>query len=371
MALSFSDVFSQLLDQYGSRCNVNEYDDNCVFQPSATAADADLENSVDFALIESIRDVFNGVGRDIDHEEDETNDVEHLNEDIDEAIDQSQYEEDVENREDETDFEAEADGNDDGSTSKQKKRRQSTMASKKEKHPMLPPCNCKHKKCQHLIREERRLFIHDKFWEKDLRDQNSWTMSHVRATEKKRSLKRKPDNQSVRKERGQLCYTLAEESGLHIDVCQRMFLDTLGFTSNQKIVSVCERFEKGNAEVQEQRGKTQPKNKKGEEVITLVHDHIFSFHPSISHYRRKHAPLRLYLSPEINMTTMYKDFCEKFPDMVSYEFYRQRIKEYNISFCKLGEEECDFCLSFKLHAPDDISREEDTYTVGEFIYIEL
>ena len=69
------------------------------------------------------------------------------------------------------------------------------------------------------------------------------------------------------------------------------------------------------------------------------------------------------------MTTMYKDFCEKFPDMVSYEFYRQRSKEYNISLCKLGEEECDFCLSFKLHAHDDISREEDTYTVGEFIYI--
>ena len=45
------------------------------------------------------------------------------------------------------------------------------------------------------------------------------------------------------------------------------------------------------------------------------------------------------------------------------------MKEYNISFCKLGEEECDVCLSFKLHAHDDISREEDTYTVGEFIYI--
>ena len=161
MVLSFPDVFSQLLDQYGSRCNVNMM--IIVFQPSAAAA-AGLENSVDFALIESIRDVFNGVGRDIDHEEDETNNVEHLDEDVD----QSQYEEDVENREDETDFEAEADGNDDGSTSKKKKRRQSTMASKKEKHPMLPPCNCKHKKCQNLNHEERRLFIHDKFWEKDL-----------------------------------------------------------------------------------------------------------------------------------------------------------------------------------------------------------
>jgi len=69
-----------------------------------------------------------------------------------------------------------------------------------------------------------------------------------------------------------------------------------------------------------------------------------SFNPSISHYRRKHAPNRLYISPEFNASMMHKDFCDSNPDVkVSYTYYYQKIKKLNISFVKLGEEECERC----------------------------
>ena len=57
----------------------------------------------------------------------------------------------------------------------------------------------------------------------------------------------------------------------------------------------------------DQRGKKERPNKKNAEIHQMMKEHIFSFRPSISHYRRN-APLWLYLSPEINMTTMFTDF---------------------------------------------------------------
>ena len=63
---------------------------------------------------------------------------------------------------------------------------------------------------------------------------------------------------------------------------------------------------------------------------------------------------------------MYEDFNEKYPKMVSREFYRQQLD--NISFCKLGEEECDFCLLFQSHA-HDVEEEDSLTTAWDFIYV--
>lgn len=46
---------------------------------------------------------------------------------------------------------------------------------------------------------------------------------------------------------------------------------------------------------------------------------------------------------------MYKDFCTSYPDAkVSYTYY-QKVKSMNISFVKLGEEECERCDLHKHH----------------------
>jgi len=43
---------------------------------------------------------------------------------------------------------------------------------------------------------------------------------------------------------------------------------------------------------------------------------------------------------------MHKDFQEKHPDVsVCYETYRKVLDEMNISFAKLGEEECEFSVT--------------------------
>jgi len=89
------------------------------------------------------------------------------------------------------------------------------------------------------------------------------------------------------------------------------------------------------------RGRHKPPNCVDETIIT---DHINSFNPQISHYRREHAPRRRYLPPEVTIKSMFADFLLKHPGFCSYDKYRKVVQKLNISFCKLGEEECEFCL---------------------------
>ncbi|KAG5876208.1 hypothetical protein JTB14_016650 [Gonioctena quinquepunctata] len=81
-----------------------------------------------------------------------------------------------------------------------------------------------------------------------------------------------------------------------------------------------------------------------------IKEHIFSFEPSISHYRREHAPNRLYLPSDLSITHLHTDFVEKNPSMIcSYDKYRKVLQDLNISFVKLGHEECEECEEFDLH----------------------
>ncbi|KAG5861367.1 hypothetical protein JTB14_027217 [Gonioctena quinquepunctata] len=68
------------------------------------------------------------------------------------------------------------------------------------------------------------------------------------------------------------------------------------------------------------RNRGQPHNKIDDEVIRT---HILSFNPTISHYRREHAPIRLTV-----------------------------VKEPNISIVELGHEECELCEELTLHDPN-------------------
>ena len=45
---------------------------------------------------------------------------------------------------------------------------------------------------------------------------------------------------------------------------------------------------------------------------------------------------------------MFNDFNTMFPNKVHYESYCQQIKNMNISFVKLGEEQCEVCDEYNL-----------------------
>ncbi|KAG5877833.1 hypothetical protein JTB14_018069 [Gonioctena quinquepunctata] len=61
-----------------------------------------------------------------------------------------------------------------------------------------------------------------------------------------------------------------------------------------------------------------------------------------------------------SISSMHEDFVSKHPDLkVSYEAYRVKVKAKNISFAKLGNEECEICEEAKLHEHKQDNLQED------------
>ena len=70
------------------------------------------------------------------------------------------------------------------------------------------------------------------------------------------------------------------------------------------------------------RGRHAPKHKLSNRVKEIVVEHINSYHPSVSHYRCAHAPLRKYLPSDLSIKKMFGDLKEKNPDIkLHYETY--------------------------------------------------
>ena len=149
-------------------------------------------------------------------------------------------------------------------------------------------------------------------------------------------------------------FYLSTEERTKIRVCQKMFLATLGLKCDKIIETAIGKTSLSQLKpYSDKRGCQEPANKKTEDVVNCVKAHIKKFNPSISHYRCKHAPNRLYISPEFTITSMYNDFCETNKEIaVSYSFYHSQIKAMNISFTKLGEEECEVCDVHDHHLQD-------------------
>ena len=115
-----------------------------------------------------------------------------------------------------------------------------------------------------------------------------------------------------------------------------MFLSTIGLTTDKAIGTVLSKSGGSRTnDVSDKRGKAEPENKKNGETSGLVNHH----------YRWSHAPNRLCISPEYNISAMFKDFCSRYEDVkISYVYFNKKVKKkMNISFVKLGKEECERC----------------------------
>lgn len=146
-------------------------------------------------------------------------------------------------------------------------------------------------------------------------------------------------------------YTLKNIDGLKIIVCKTFYLCTLGFDKNNDsfILDLYKVSDKSTYLINKPSKTLLPRGKKkiNDEPIK---NRIETFNLVVAHYRREHAPNRMYLPSEISATYMYKDFKEKFPEKhSSYEHYRNILKNMNVSFVKLGNEECEICETYNQH----------------------
>lgn len=156
-------------------------------------------------------------------------------------------------------------------------------------------------------------------------------------------------------------YHLIDKNSKCFEVCKLFFLTTLGFKKNNDKVVYCTLNKTPPGQIIpyiDKRTKREPHNKYRYDDI--INEHIESFQPTISHYRREHAPNTRYLPSDINIVMMHQDFNEKYPNQnISYEFYRCKLKEKKISFTNLRHEDCEECEQFKLHDHNKDSTQDD------------
>ena len=132
-----------------------------------------------------------------------------------------------------------------------------------------------------------------------------------------------------------------------------MFLNTIGHHSDKIITAALITTTDIGTNCGDLRGKHPKKHGITEEQRAFMKRHIRSFKPQISHYGRAHAPNRLYLPCVLTITEMYVDYVEECKKdeqrCLSYVSYTRELKSQNISFAKLGNEECEICDEHQLH----------------------
>ena len=127
------------------------------------------------------------------------------------------------------------------------------------------------------------------------------TTTPIRLRKKKTTRKRERRYTSV--------FHMENDTGEKITVYQKYFLSTL--TTDKTIQTVLSKSEGSRtiSDVSDKRGKRIPGNKISNDISDKANSHILRFNPSISHYRKKHAPKIFFISPEFNVS------------MVSYTYY--------------------------------------------------
>ena len=124
------------------------------------------------------------------------------------------------------------------------------MERDKKKHPMLSPCKC----------SERRQETHGYDWSLNKDKQNIWISNMVETVTP--ILPRKKTI-GKRERRYTKVFHIENDTGEKITVCQKMFLSTLGLTTDKTIQTVLSKSEGSRtiSDVFDKRGKRIPGNK--------------------------------------------------------------------------------------------------------------
>ena len=219
------------------------------------------------------------------------------------------------------------------------------------KHYLLPPCNCK-RKCIEQVPETNRRDIHRQFWTKSYNERSYFIHANSRQLSVKR---RRKDAKGIRSRDSSFNYFF-NVSGEEKMVCQKFFLNTLGFKSHKVLLTVASKSQGKVLPSPDKRCKSSPTNRLSDEERKNIQAHIMSYSPSCSHYRRVHAPNRVYISPQLSVAGMYRNYTQD-GGKASYQTYRKEVTLKNISFAQLGQEECQVCIQYGEH---NCSKQDET-----------
>ncbi|CAB3231768.1 unnamed protein product [Arctia plantaginis] len=224
-----------------------------------------------------------------------------------------------------------------------KERQEKKKKVRDEQNDLKDPCTEKcMKKCVTKFTPQVRQDIHDRYIAFDYESQGLFIKCCIDV----KPVMRRSQVTEDYKRKTTYIYNLKGPDNIKKEVCKTFFLSTLGYKPNND-----RRITTAMSKAIDEQKTTRGSYKRTIIDRQAIKDHIMSYHPAISHYRREHAPKKLYLPSDITITMMHENFCSTRPDIkVSLEVYRKVVRnDLNISFAHLGNEECEQCEYFKRH----------------------
>ena len=151
---------------------------------------------------------------------------------------------------------------------------------------MLSSCKCK-RKCLDFIPQEQREIIYLHYWSSNRINQKEFLWQRISNAEKKRTRTKKSPKKNRRHSR---VYTFKRSNDEMVQVCSIFFLGTLGYKNEHNVSYMFNQQSPTKSNKPDARGRHSPAHKLSEGTKELINKHIEAFNPSISHYRRAHAP---------------------------------------------------------------------------------
>lgn len=224
----------------------------------------------------------------------------------------------------------------------------------------LDCCGCKKQCSQHFSKDDR-VEEHRRFWSLDPTGQSNFIRERV----KRITVNRRTKNRHTEKLKANFfSFALKNSSNNSISVCRKFLLNSIGYADScgyvsgstsicfiscfqyvlfRNIIYRCMEF--GDQPLPSNRGRYT----RSIDKHNAVRKHIMTYNPTISHYRREHAPNRLYLPSDLTESRMHQHYLSCHELEVSYGFYCRVMKEMNISLVKLGHEQCEQCVAADIH----------------------
>lgn len=221
----------------------------------------------------------------------------------------------------------------------------------KAKHPAnFRPCFCRYD-CKNFV-ETHRKNLYNKYWDQNYTNRRKYLSTCITLQPIKR--RRNTLAGSSLKRNETRVYHLQDEEYHTKRVCKSFFLNTFGYTSDAVITHLVYAKKKAplDSSVKENRGKYE----KAHCDRDAIQNHINSFYPTVSHYRRHNAPNVKYLPSGLTLKKMLTDYNEKHPDKhCCLETYRQVLKSMHVSLHTPKSDVCEECSLYKQKLRDSCS----------------
>lgn len=226
----------------------------------------------------------------------------------------------------------------------------------KLKHPMLTnTCNCS-RECKEFTSQERH-DIWSKYWDLKPKSRRSFLSKCVTLDRVKR--RKTMQDSEVHSRNESRYYTLPKNvDGItkNLTVCRQFLLTTLGYTNDSVITELSKALKRGELVLTKRSG--------GRQQIPRDHieEHIMSYHPLQSHYRRHNAPHTRYLPRHLTVKEMYSDFVAKNENtQCGVETYGKTMKNLKVSLFMPKSDTCVDCQIYK----DNMANHNDESLIPE------